>query len=275
MIREGSRVALVGKDVRSLIDMISVPDVFWFERRESPRLTIWLLVTATSARVPQATAMIDSSKAFGHVYGMEDVVMDDEGVLRLTYNGQATCPNGGPFVMANPFGFEYPLHGLEGSKNPAWRDMAWKYNPTFEKQDGIQILFYTAPRVYADYTRVSLDGCLDMLSHPANDALTIRETWPNLVQIGDLRRREATVLFMILHGDQYWIGVRDRTVDPPDLSLTHYYESDTPEKYETGLGSIVLDVVGDQCLRQFFDPTLLQIPLDGSSLEDYDRSYHV
>ena len=206
--------------------------------------------------------MMSSSNAFGHAYGMEDVVMDDGGVLHLTYNSQSTCPNGGPFVMAHPFGLEYRLHGLKGSMNPTWKDMAWKYNPTFERRDGIRILFNTAPRVYAEYTRVSLGGCLDMLSHPANHALSIRETWPNLVEIGDLRRREATILFMTSHGDQYWIGVRDRTVDPPDLSLTHYYESDTPEKYETGLGSIVLNVVGDQCLRQFLDTTLLQIPLD-------------
>ena len=67
--------------------------------------------------------------------------------------------------------------------------MAWRYNPTFERQDGIRILFYTAPRVYADYTRVSLDGCLDKFTHPANDALSIREAWPDLVQIKDLRSR--------------------------------------------------------------------------------------
>lgn len=71
------------------------------------------------------------------------------------------------------------------------------------------------------------------------------------------------------------MGVRDRTVCPLDLSLTPYYESDTPETYETGPGRIVLDIVGDQCLSQVSDPTLLEIPLDNSLMGRYDRPYHV
>lgn len=137
MIRDGSRVALVGKDVRKLIDIISVPIVYWSKKREVPPAYRLAFGHRHWPKVQQATATINSSTSFGHPSGVEDVVMDNDAVRRLTYKRQTTCPNGGPFVMARPFGLEYPMHGLEASVNPAWKDLAWRYNPKFEWQDGI------------------------------------------------------------------------------------------------------------------------------------------